>query len=261
MEWRRMDVGLLVLFLVHLATALEVPLDLPQPPTITYQSPKDYIVDPRENIIIHCEAKGKPHPSFSWTRNGTHFDVENDRNVDMKPDSGTLVVDISRERVEHYEGVYQCTARNKHGTAVSHNIVVRQSRSPLWSKEKIKPIVVQEGVSLVLPCRPPAGLPPPIIFWMDNNFQKLPQSKRVSQSLNGDLYFSNIRREDTRNDYICYARFPHTQTIQQKQPITVRVLNLDEINDTMAAFYNDTDLFSGELWHPLVFNPQLRAPH
>uniref|UniRef100_A0A669DL83 Neural cell adhesion molecule L1 n=1 Tax=Oreochromis niloticus TaxID=8128 RepID=A0A669DL83_ORENI len=220
--------------------------DLPQPPTITYQSPKDYIVDPRENIIIHCEAKGKPHPSFSWTRNGTHFDVENDRNVDMKPDSGTLVVDISRERVEHYEGVYQCTARNKHGTAVSHNIVVRQSRSPLWSKEKIKPIVVQEGVSLVLPCRPPAGLPPPIIFWMDNNFQKLPQSKRVSQSLNGDLYFSNIRREDTRNDYICYARFPHTQTIQQKQPITVRVLNLDEINDTMAAFYNDTDLFSGE---------------
>ncbi|XP_063335421.1 neuronal cell adhesion molecule-like isoform X12 [Pelmatolapia mariae] len=244
MEWRRMDVGVLLLFLVHLATALEVPLDLPQPPTITYQSPKDYIVDPRENIIIHCEAKGKPHPSFSWTRNGTHFDVENDPNVDMKSQSGTLVVDISRERVEHYEGVYQCTARNKHGTAVSHNIVVRQSRSPLWSKEKIKPIVVQEGVSLVLPCRPPAGLPPPIIFWMDNNFQKLPQSKRVSQSLNGDLYFSNVRREDTRNDYICYARFPHTQTIQQKQPITVRVLNLDEINDTMAAFYNDTDLFS-----------------
>uniref|UniRef100_A0A3P8NAI2 Neural cell adhesion molecule L1 n=1 Tax=Astatotilapia calliptera TaxID=8154 RepID=A0A3P8NAI2_ASTCA len=255
MEWRRMDVGVLLLFLVHLATALEVPLDLPQPPTITYQSPKDYIVDPRENIIIHCEAKGKPHPSFSWTRNGTHFDVENDPNVDMKPQSGTLVVDISRERVEHYEGVYQCTARNKHGTAVSHNIVVRQSiaisilralleGSPLWSKEKIKPIVVQEGVSLVLPCRPPAGLPPPIIFWMDNNFQKLPQSKRVSQSLNGDLYFSNVRREDTRNDYICYARFPHTQTIQQKQPITVRVLNLDEINDTMAAFYNDTDLFS-----------------
>uniref|UniRef100_A0A4W6FI38 Neuronal cell adhesion molecule n=1 Tax=Lates calcarifer TaxID=8187 RepID=A0A4W6FI38_LATCA len=217
---------------------------VPQPPTITHQSPKDYIIDPRENIIIHCEAKGKPHPSFSWTRNGTHFDIDQDSNVIMRPHSGTLVVDISREKAEHYEGVYQCTARNKHGTAVSNNIVVRQSRSPLWSKEKIKPIVVQEGVSLVLPCRPPAGLPPPIIFWMDNNFQRLPQSSRVSQSLNGDLYFSNVLREDSRNDYICYARFPHTQTIQQKQPITVKVLNLDAINDTMAAFYNDTDLFS-----------------
>uniref|UniRef100_A0A4W6FHP6 Neuronal cell adhesion molecule n=1 Tax=Lates calcarifer TaxID=8187 RepID=A0A4W6FHP6_LATCA len=222
-----------------------------KPPTITHQSPKDYIIDPRENIIIHCEAKGKPHPSFSWTRNGTHFDIDQDSNVIMRPHSGTLVVDISREKAEHYEGVYQCTARNKHGTAVSNNIVVRQSRSPLWSKEKIKPIVVQEGVSLVLPCRPPAGLPPPIIFWMDNNFQRLPQSSRVSQSLNGDLYFSNVLREDSRNDYICYARFPHTQTIQQKQPITVKVLNLDAINDTMAAFYNDTDLFSGEFWHPL----------
>ncbi|XP_037624290.1 neuronal cell adhesion molecule-like isoform X1 [Sebastes umbrosus] len=248
MERRRMDAALLLLFLVHLATALEVPLDLleglPQPPTITHQSPKDYIIDPRENIIIHCEAKGKPHPSFSWTRNGTHFDIDQDPNVTMKPHSGTMEVDISRAKAEHYESVYQCTARNKHGTAVSNNIVVQQSRSPLWSKEKIKPSVVQEGVSLVLPCRPPAGLPPPIIFWMDNNFQRLPQSSRVSQSLNGDLYFSNVLREDSRNDYICYARFPYTQTIQQKQPITVKVLNLDAINDTMAAFYNDTDLFS-----------------
>ncbi|XP_069019174.1 neuronal cell adhesion molecule-like isoform X16 [Embiotoca jacksoni] len=248
MARRRMDAALLVLFLGHLVTALEVPLDLleglPQPPTITHQSPKDFIIDPRENIIIHCDAKGKPHPSFSWTRNGTHFDTENDPNVNMRSHSGTLVVDISREKAEHYEGVYQCTARNKHGTAVSNNVVVRQSRSPLWSKERVKPIVVQEGVSLMLPCRPPAGLPPPIIFWMDNNFQRLPQGKRVSQSLNGDLYFSNVRKEDSRNDYICYARFPHTQTIQQKQPITVRVLNLDAINDTVAAFYNDTDLFS-----------------
>ncbi|XP_034074537.1 neuronal cell adhesion molecule-like isoform X7 [Gymnodraco acuticeps] len=250
MERRRMDVALLVLFLVQLTTALEVPLDLleglPQPPTITHQSPKDYIIDPRENIIIHCEAKGKPHPSFSWTRNGTHFDIDEDPNVTMKPHSGTMVVDISRAKAEHYESVYQCTSRNKHGTAVSNNIVVQQSRSPLWSKEKLKAMVVQEGVSMVLPCRPPAGLPPPIIFWMDNNFQKLPQSSRVSQSLNGDLYFSNVLREDSRNDYICYARFPYTQTIQQKQPISVKVLNMDAINDTMAAFYNETDLFSEE---------------
>uniref|UniRef100_A0A3Q1IWM9 Neuronal cell adhesion molecule n=1 Tax=Anabas testudineus TaxID=64144 RepID=A0A3Q1IWM9_ANATE len=236
MERRRMDAALLVVFLGHLATALEVPLDLPQPPTITNQSPRDYIIDPRENIIIHCEAKGNPHPSFSWTRNGTHFDIDEDSNVNMRPHSGTLVVDISREKAEHYEGLYQCTARNKHGTAVSNNIFVRQSRSPLWSKEKIKPIVVQEGVSLVLPCRPPVGLPPPIIFWMDNNFQRLPQSSRVSQSLNGDLYFSNVLREDSRNDYICYARFPHTQTIQQKQPITVKVINQDPLEERKPAF-------------------------
>ncbi|XP_042157732.1 neuronal cell adhesion molecule-like isoform X10 [Oncorhynchus tshawytscha] len=240
----------LMLILGHLGNALEVPLDpkvleeLAQPPTITQQSPKDYIIDPRENIVIHCEAKGKPHPSFSWTRNGTHFDIDQDPKATMRPRSGTLVVDISGEKAETYEGVYQCTARNKHGAAVSNNIVIRQSRSPLWSKERNEPIRVQEGEALVLHCRPPAGLPPPIIFWMDINFQRLPQSSRVFQALNGDLYFSNVLKEDSRNDYICYARFPHTQTIQQKQPITLLVLNLDAVNETVAALFNETDFFS-----------------
>ncbi|KAL0968765.1 hypothetical protein UPYG_G00271400 [Umbra pygmaea] len=240
----------LVLILSYLGNAMEVPLDpkvlegLPQPPTITHQSPKDYIIDPRENIVILCDAKGKPHPSFSWTRNGTHFDIDQDPWVKMRARSGTLVVDISEGKAETYEGVYQCTAMNDHGTAVSNNIVVRQSRSPLWSKERNLPVVVQEGVHLILECRPPAGLPPPIIFWMDNNFQRLPMDSRVSQGLNGDLYFSNVLEKDTRNDYICYARFPHTQTIQQKQPIALKVLKLDAINETVAALYNETDWFS-----------------
>uniref|UniRef100_A0A8C1HFG1 Neural cell adhesion molecule L1 n=1 Tax=Cyprinus carpio carpio TaxID=630221 RepID=A0A8C1HFG1_CYPCA len=231
----------LLLFLGHVITALEVPLDpklleeLPQPPTITHQSPKDFIIDPRENIVIHCEAKGKPHPSFSWTRNGTHLDIDKDPKVLMKPRSGTLVLDISGgQRAEEYEGVYQCSAHNELGTAVSNSIILRQSRSPLWSKERISPIIAQKGQSLILRCRPPAGLPPPIIFWMDNNIQRLPQSRRVSQALNGDLFFSNILPEDSRSDYICYARFPHTQTIQQKQPISVRVL--DTVMSLMFPF-------------------------
>lgn len=66
-------------------------------------------------------------PSFSWTRNGTHFDVEKDSKVLMKPGSGTLVIDISGEKAEAYEGTYQCTAHNEHGTAVSNRIVIRQS--------------------------------------------------------------------------------------------------------------------------------------
>ncbi|XP_031794656.1 neuronal cell adhesion molecule isoform X24 [Sarcophilus harrisii] len=214
----------LILFLCQLMSALEVPLDLVQPPTITRQSPKDYIIDPRENIEIQCEAKGKPPPSFSWTRNGTHFDIDKDPLVKMLPNSGTLVISITIEgKAETYEGVYQCTARNERGAAISNNIIIRPSRSPLWTKEKLEQITILKGQSLVLPCRPPLGLPPPIIFWMDNSFQRLPQSERVSQGLNGDLYFSNVLPEDTREDYVCYARFNHTQTIQQKQPISVKV--------------------------------------
>ncbi|XP_057878584.1 neuronal cell adhesion molecule isoform X19 [Melospiza georgiana] len=237
----------LVLLLCQIISALDVPLDLSQPPTITQQSPKDYIVDPRENIVIQCEAKGKPPPSFSWTRNGTHFDIDKDAQVTMKPNSGTLVINIMNGgKAEAYEGVYQCTARNERGAAISNNIVVRPSRSPLWTKEKLEPNHVREGDSLVLHCRPPVGLPPPIIFWMDNAFQRLPQSERVSQGLNGDLYFSNVQPEDTREDYICYARFNHTQTIQQKQPISVKVFSMDSLNDTIAANLSDTDIFGAK---------------
>ena len=45
----------------------------------------------------------------------------------MRHNSGTLDVDISGEKAENYEGVFQCTARNEHGTALSHNIAIRQS--------------------------------------------------------------------------------------------------------------------------------------
>ncbi|XP_035751687.1 neuronal cell adhesion molecule isoform X23 [Egretta garzetta] len=237
----------LVLFLCQMISALDVPLDsklleeLSQPPTITQQSPKDYIVDPRENIVIQCEAKGKPPPSFSWTRNGTHFDIDKDAQVTMKPNSGTLVVNIMNGgKAEAYEGVYQCTARNERGAAISNNIVIRPSRSPLWTKEKLEPNHVREGDSLVLHCRPPVGLPPPIIFWMDNAFQRLPQSERVSQGLNGDLYFSNVQPEDTREDYICYARFNHTQTIQQKQPISVKVFSTKPVTERQPILLTPT---------------------
>ncbi|XP_008828930.1 neuronal cell adhesion molecule isoform X20 [Nannospalax galili] len=255
----------LILFLCQMIRALEVPLDLVQPPTITQQSPKDYIIDPRENIVIQCEAKGKPPPSFSWTRNGTHFDIDKDPLVTMKPGSGTLIINIMSEgKAETYEGVYQCTARNERGAAISNNIVVRPSRSPLWTKEKLEPITLRNGQSLVLPCRPPVGLPPAIIFWMDNSFQRLPQSERVSQGLNGDLYFSNVLPEDTREDYICYARFNHTQTIQQKQPISLKVISVDELNDTIAANLSDTEFYgakSSKERPPTFLTPEGNASH
>ncbi|XP_044136284.1 neuronal cell adhesion molecule isoform X9 [Bufo gargarizans] len=238
----------LVLVLCQVITALEVPLDLqdklPQPPTITHQSPKNYIVDPRENIVIQCEAKGKPPPSFTWTRNGTHFDTEKDPLVTTKANSGTLEINIMNGgKADAYEGEYQCTAKNDRGTAVSNVILVRQSRSPLWTKEKIEPIVIQQGMPLVLPCKPPKGLPPPLIFWMDNFFQRLPQNGRVSQGLNGDLYFSNVQPEDSRDFYICYARFNLTQTIHQKQPISLKVLTMDAMNDSIAANLTENDFY------------------
>ncbi|KAM9268360.1 neurofascin isoform 7-T7 [Morus bassanus] len=231
------------LYLHHLVSTIEVPLDsniqseLPQPPTITKQSVKDYIVDPRDNIFIECEGKGNPIPTFSWTRNGKFFNVAKDPKVSMRRRSGTLVIDFhSGGRPEDYEGEYQCFARNDYGTALSSKIHLQVSRSPLWPKEKVDVIEVDEGAPLSLQCNPPPGLPSPVIFWMSSSMEPIHQDKRVSQGQNGDLYFSNVMLQDAQTDYSCNARFHFTHTIQQKNPYTLKVKTTRGITETTPSF-------------------------
>ncbi|KAM6295256.1 neurofascin isoform 3-T3 [Aegotheles albertisi] len=233
----------LALCLHHLVSSIEVPLDsniqseLPQPPTITKQSVKDYIVDPRDNIFIECEAKGNPIPIFSWTRNGKFFNVAKDPRVSMRRRSGTLVIDFhSGGRPEDYEGEYQCFARNDYGTALSSKIHLQVSKSPLWPKEKVDVIEVDEGAPLSLQCNPPPGLPSPVIFWMSSSMEPIHQDKRVSQGQNGDLYFSNVILQDAQTDYSCNARFHFTHTIQQKNPYTLKVKTTRGITETTPSF-------------------------
>ncbi|XP_019402130.1 PREDICTED: neurofascin isoform X15 [Crocodylus porosus] len=233
----------LAVCLHHIISAIEVPLDLSQPPTIIKQSVKDYIVDPRDNIFIECEAKGNPIPTFSWTRNGKFFNVAKDPKVSMQYRSGTLVIDIhSRGRPEDYEGEYQCFARNDYGTALSNKIHLQVSKSPLWPKEKVDVIEVDEGAPLSLQCNPPPGLPPPVIFWMSSSMEPIHQDKRVSQGQNGDLYFSNVMLQDAQTDYSCNARFHFTHTIQQKNPYSLKVKTKNPHNET--SFRNHTDMYS-----------------
>ncbi|XP_019566972.2 neurofascin isoform X9 [Rhinolophus sinicus] len=232
-----------------LGRAIEIPMDpsiqneLSQPPTITKQSVKDHIVDPRDNILIECEAKGNPAPSFHWTRNSRFFNVAKDPRVSMRRRSGTLVIDFrSGGRPEEYEGEYQCFARNKFGTALSNRIRLQVSKSPLWPKESLDPVVVQEGAPLTLQCNPPPGLPSPVIFWMSSSMEPITQNKRVSQGHNGDLYFSNVMVQDMQTDYSCNARFHFTHTIQQKNPFTLKVLTNHPYND--SSLRNHPDMYS-----------------
>ncbi|XP_067585373.1 neurofascin isoform X6 [Pseudorca crassidens] len=235
--------------LLSLSGAIEIPMDpsiqneLSQPPTITKQSVKEHIVDPRDNILIECEAKGNPAPSFHWTRNSRFFNIAKDPRVSMRRRSGTLVIDFrSGGRPEEYEGEYQCFARNKFGTALSNRIRLQVSKSPLWPKENLDPVVVQEGAPLTLQCNPPPGLPSPVIFWMSSSMEPITQDKRVSQGHNGDLYFSNVMLQDMQTDYSCNARFHFTHTIQQKNPFNLKVLTNHPYND--SSLRNHPDMYS-----------------
>ncbi|XP_061591466.1 neurofascin isoform X2 [Cololabis saira] len=229
----------LLLLLWQSVWALDVPLETRQPPTIIKQSMQEHIVDPKETMVIECEAIGTPHPIFSWRRNGKYFNVARDSHVSMRRRSGTLDI-YAPNNPEKYEAEYQCIASNEYGSAYTHKIRLQLYRAPVWPREILEPVVVSAGLPLVLPCDPPRGPPKPETHWMSScsyarpfnwpiqtafpTMQPVRLDRRVSMGINGDLYFSNVLFNDSAVDYCCNARFPYKNAIQQKMPVVVKVL-------------------------------------
>ncbi|XP_023812528.1 neurofascin isoform X1 [Oryzias latipes] len=252
----------LLLLLWHSAWSLDIPLDVRQPPTIIKQSLKDHIVDPKDTMVIECEAIGNPHPTFSWRRDGKYFNVARDSQVSMRRRSGTLEI-YARNNPEKYEAVYQCIASNQYGSAYTHKINLQMYRPPVWPREPLEPVVISAGLPLVLPCESPAGPPKPETYWMSScsyarpfnwpiqtafpTMQPVRQDRRVSMGINGDLYFSNVLFNDSVVDYCCNARFPHKNAIQQKTPVVVKVLSTRSIAEAAPTWLSPKGSSSSKL--------------
>eukprot|EP00073_Rattus_norvegicus_P046419 XP_017448567.1 PREDICTED: neural cell adhesion molecule L1-like protein isoform X1 [Rattus norvegicus] len=114
-------------------------------------------------------------------------------------------------------------------------MVIVLSGVPKFPKEKIEPIDVEEGDSIVLPCNPPKGHPPLHIYWMNIELEHIEQDERVYMSQKGDLYFANVEEKDSRNDYCCFAAFPKLRTIVQKMPMKLTVNSLKHANDSSSS--------------------------
>ncbi|KAF7654618.1 hypothetical protein LDENG_00067150, partial [Lucifuga dentata] len=198
-------------------------INIEQLPTITAQSPSALIAFPfDESFPVTCEAKGNPEPEFRWTKNGQEFDPALDPRLMTEENSGTFVIPNNGNLTE-YQGTYRCYASNRLGTATSGEIDFIVPHVPKFPKEKLEPVVVEEGQPFVLECNPPKGIPPLQIYWMTISLQHIEQDERVSTGLNGDLYFSHAIDKDSRRDYCCFAAFPRIRTIVQKTAMSVIV--------------------------------------
>ncbi|XP_042307980.1 neural cell adhesion molecule L1-like protein isoform X2 [Sceloporus undulatus] len=212
----------MLLFVLSLAGSIEIPLSVQQLPTITAQSTDQVAFPFDEEFTIKCEAKGNPHPTFKWTKDGKPFDLQHDSRIIASNNSGTFVVK-NRGNISIFQGKYRCYAANELGTSMSEEIEVVVPGIPKFPKEKIDPIQVEHGDAMVLHCNPPKGIPPLHIYWMNIDLQHIPQDERVSMSLKGDLFFANVDENDSRSDYCCFAAFPRLRTIVQKMPMTLTV--------------------------------------
>ncbi|XP_051516489.1 neural cell adhesion molecule L1-like protein isoform X2 [Myxocyprinus asiaticus] len=223
---RGLYVGLLNTFF-YTAFALYFPPHVEQLPTITSQTSGHLIALPYdESFLFKCEAKGNPRPTYRWTKDGMDFDPHKDPRLKTKESSGSFVIPNGKDIVK-YQGKYRCYASNKLGTAISEEKEFIVPMVPKFPKEKIEPVVVAEGDSVVLECIPPKGIPPLQLYWMTKDLRHIEQNERVSMALNGNLYFSNTLVTDSHDDYCCFASFARIRTIVQKPSMALRVRTIN----------------------------------
>nr|XP_023689963.1 neural cell adhesion molecule L1 isoform X2 [Paramormyrops kingsleyae] len=198
-----------------------------QPPIITVQ-PESLTAFAPEDINLTCEATGNPRPSFRWVKDGEEFDPTSDPQLTTSPNSGSFFAS-GNDPISQYEGKYSCYAFNSLGTAVSNEAQIIIENAPMHVKEKKIRKKAEEGDSAVLNCNPPLSTVPPNIHWMDKNMRHIEQSARVTQGQDGNLYFANVKADDSRNDYICHAQYISARTILPKEPISLIVTTTNSV--------------------------------
>lgn len=195
--------------------------NIPQPPVLTVV-PTSYTAFSREEIVLPCEASGFPPPTFRWVKDGLVFAMIHHKR------SGTLRAEAERPLTD-YDGEFRCYVSNSLGTAVSPPARLIVESQPLLQKQQIVWKELEEGESVVLPCTPPESSTPPSIHWMDKMMNHITQDERVMIGLNGNLYFSNLLRSDSRNDYMCNAQYFAARTLLQETIVTLNVLPSNDV--------------------------------
>ncbi|KAK7878611.1 hypothetical protein WMY93_030447 [Mugilogobius chulae] len=136
----------------------------------------------------------------------------------------TLSHSLSGQKMGSSSLRHRCYAFNKLGTAMSEEIQLISLLSvPNFPKQTFDPIKVKEGEPLVLNCNPPDSMVPRLILWTSTGLEQIPQDKRVSTGIDGNLYFSHTIQNDTMSDYTCVVSFSNIRTIVQKSPMPVVV--------------------------------------
>ncbi|XP_062314615.1 neural cell adhesion molecule L1.2 isoform X1 [Osmerus eperlanus] len=215
--------------------AIHIPSDyhmseLKKPPVITVQ-PESITVFGAEDIGLTCDATGNPTPTFRWTKDGEEFFASDNPELSVSKGSGTFSSNgVGIGPMKQYQGKYTCYASNELGTAVSKEVSLMTDHAPSLQKEqKVSRKKVEEGESTVLKCNPPTSTLEPVIHWMDKRLRHLQLSERVTVGKDGNLYFSHVTSEDSREDYTCNVQYLAARTILPKEPITLTVLTSNSV--------------------------------
>ncbi|ESO96246.1 hypothetical protein LOTGIDRAFT_174928 [Lottia gigantea] len=216
-----------------------------------------------ESIEIPCAAEGHPTPVYSWIKDGEELDLESEEvNGRMSLISGVGTLRIKPAHGSD-EGVYQCQARNAHGTSLSVRVNVLQARmdpfKTVEDPEILRPLLAH---SLKLSCGPPVSVPPAKISWIidqkvdegdyDTDYESENQDlfdfvdldDRVTMDYAGNLYITNVKPEDAQdgNKYVCFSNNEQLRSFGKGEDKIIEPLG-------NTAKMRDSNMPVEMLWH------------
>uniref|UniRef100_A0A673A371 Neural cell adhesion molecule L1 n=1 Tax=Sphaeramia orbicularis TaxID=375764 RepID=A0A673A371_9TELE len=122
--------------------------------------------------------------------------------------------------------------------------VIVESQPVLLKQQKVHKRAY-EGESIILSCNPPESSTPPLIHWMDKKMVHIRQSERVIVGLDGNLYFANLLKTDSRDDYICNAQYAAARTVLPESAVTLTVMpSNDVLHGKKPHLFHPTGLHS-----------------
>lgn len=188
------------------------------------QEPDDVIFSldsDEKKVMLRCEARGNPPPTYSWFVNGTEVHAEADFRYSLI--EGNFIITNASEITDF--GRYQCKAENSFGTVLSRDTLLQFAYLKPFSTKTRGGVSVREGQGVVLMCTPPPHSPEIIYSWVFNEFPSFvaEDSRRFISQDTGNLYISKVQPSDV-GSYICLVKNPVTNTkvLSPPTPLTLK---------------------------------------